>query len=378
MPTRRQFLRTAVSTGVLGLGPALGCGAPRTSAGPAAPEGATKPAGPLDLLVLGGTGFIGPHLVRHAVDRGHRVTIFTRGRRSAVLPAGVVHLIGDRDGQLGALAGQRWDAVVDDSATNPDWVRQSTQLLADRVGRYLFTSSTGVYYPYLERGADESTPVRLEVTDPEDGSETYGVAKARCEREVQRTFGERGVVVRPTYIVGPGDTTDRFPYWPLRFQRGGEVLIPGRREDPVQLIDVRDLAEFMIALLEQGRSGIYNAVGPRSPLRVPEFAEALRQAIDPAARLTFVDDYEFLEAHAIVDAVPWVMLKGNDLGHLSARNDRSVAAGLRFRPLATTARDTLAWWPTVPEARRAAAAFAITTEQETRALADWHARVPPR
>jgi 2'-hydroxyisoflavone reductase len=288
----------------------------------------------------------------------------------------VVHLIGDRNGQLGALAGKRWDAVVDDSATNPDWVRQSTQLLAGQVGRYLFTSSTGVYYPYLERGADESTPVRLEVADPEDGSETYGVAKAQCEREVQRSFGERGVVVRPTYIIGPGDTTDRFPYWPLRFQRGGEVLIPGRREDPVQLIDVRDLAEFMVVLLEQERSGIYNAVGPRTPMLVPEFAEAMRQAIDPAARLTFVDDYEFLEAHGIVDAVPWVMLKGNDLGHLSARNDRSVAAGLRFRPLATTAQDTLAWWPTVPEARRSAPGFSITPELETRTLADWHARRP--
>lgn len=359
---------------MIGLGPA--CAAPRTSAGPAAPEPPAKPPRPLDLLVLGGTGFIGPHLVRHAVDRGHRVTIFTRGRRQAVLPAGVIHLIGDRDGQLGALAGKRWDAVIDDSATKPEWVRQSTQLLADSVGSYLFTSSTGVYYPYLERGADESTPVRLEATDPEDGSEAYGVAKARCEREVQQTFGKRGLVVRPTYIVGPGDTTDRFPYWPLRFQRGGEVLIPGRREDPVQLIDVRDLAEFMITLLETDRSGIYNAVGPRTPLLVPEFAEAMRQAVNPVARLTFVDDYDFLEAHAIADAVPWVMLKGNDLGHLSARNDRSVAAGLRFRPLATTAQDTLAWWPTVPEARRSAPGFSITPELETRALADWHARRP--
>lgn len=375
MPTRRQFIRTLAATSVLGLAP--GCAKPRASAGPAALV-APQPPRPLDLLVLGGTGFIGPHLVRHAVARGHRVTIFTRGRRSAALPTGVVHLIGDRDGQLGALAGKRWDAVVDDSATNPDWVRLSTQLLAGQVGRYLFTSSTGVYYPYLERGVDESSPVRLEVTDPEDGSEAYGVAKARCEREVQQTFGDRGLVVRPTYIIGPGDTTDRFPYWPVRFQRGGEVLIPGRREDPVQLIDVRDLAEFMIDLLEHERSGIYNAVGPRTPMLVPEFAEGIRQAINPAAQLTFIDDYEFLEAHEIFGAVPWVMLKGNDRYHLSASNRRAVAAGLGFRPLATTAKDTLAWWSTVPEARRAAPAFAITPEQETKALADWHAREPAR
>ncbi len=383
MSTRRQFLWTAAATSVLGLGPSFGCRSRPSTTNPTTNPTASTPAPPrpLDLLILGGTGFIGPHLVRHAVSRGHRVTIFTRGRRSAVLPAGVVHLIGDRNAQLGALAGKRWDAVIDDSATNPDWVRQSTQLLADSVGRYLFTSSTGVYYPYLIKnpGADESTPVRLEVSDPEDGSEAYGVAKAQCEREVQQAFfkDERGVVVRPTYIIGPGDTTDRFPYWPLRFQRGGEVLVPGRRDDPVQFIDVRDLAEFMLKLLEDGRSGIYNVLGPRSPMTVPEFAEAMQQAINPEAQLTFVDDYTFLEAHAIADAVPWVMLRGNDLGHLSARNDKAVAAGLGFRPLADTARDTLAWWPSVPEARRTAPAFSITPEQERKALAEWHARTRP-
>ncbi len=384
MSTRRQFLRTAAATSLFGLAPSFGCKSRPSTTNHSTDPTATEPAPkPLDLLILGGTGFIGPHLVRHAVSRGHRVTIFTRGKRSAVLPAGVVHLIGDRNGQLDALVGKRWDAVVDDSATNPDWVRQSTQLLADSVGRYLFTSSTGVYYPYLSKtpGADESTPVRLENTDPEDGSEAYGVAKAQCERQVQQIFNnnnnDRGLVVRPTYIIGPGDTTDRFPYWPVRFQRGGEVLIPGHRDDPVQFIDVRDLAEFMLKLLEDERSGIYNVVGPRSPMLVPEFAETMRQAINPEAKLTFVDDYAFLEAHEIGGSVPWVMLKGNDLGHLSARNDKAIAAGLGFRPLADSARDTLAWWPSVPEARRTAPGFYITPEQEAKALADWHARARP-
>jgi len=362
MPTRRRFLALAA---------ALSATACNSRARAVPPD---EPARPLDLLVLGGTGFIGPHLVRHAVARGHRVTIFTRGRRQADLPDGVVRLVGDRDGQLDALAGKRWDIVVDDSATRPEWVRQSTQLLEDQVGRYLFTSSTGVYYPYLQRGADETWPVRLEPTDPEDGSEAYGVAKARCEREVLQTFGDRGLVVRPTYIVGPGDTTDRFPYWPVRLQRGGDVLAPGRRDDPVQLVDVRDLAEFMLRLLEDGRGGVYNVAGPREPLTMPQFLEAARAAVNPDARLVWVDDYAFLEAHAIVDAVPWVMLKGNDLGHMSARNDKAVAAGLRFRPLADTVRDTLAWWPTVPAERRDAPKFAITPEQEAQALADWRAR----
>ncbi|MDC0719013.1 NAD-dependent epimerase/dehydratase family protein [Nannocystis bainbridge] len=362
MPTRRRFLALSAALSAAACGPRPAVVAP------------DSPARPLDLLVLGGTGFIGPHLVRHAVARGHRVTIFTRGRRQAELPAGVERLTGDRDGQLEALVGRRWDIVVDDSATRPEWVRQSAQLLKDQVGRYLYTSSTGVYYPYLRAGADEAWPVRLEATDPADGSEAYGVAKARSEREVLQAFGERGLVVRPTYIVGPGDTTDRFPYWPVRLQRGGDVLAPGRPGDPVQLIDVRDLAEFMLRLLEDGRSGIYNAVGPREPMTMPQFLAAAQAAVNPEARLVWVDDYAFLEAHGISDAVPWVMLKGNDLGHMSTRNARAVAAGLRFRPLAETVRDTLAWWPTVPAERRDAPEFAITPEQEAKALADWRAR----
>ncbi len=367
MPTRRQFLEVASALGLLAV---PGCGRRPATTPPAENN---PPAASKRLLVLGGTGFIGPHLVRHAVARGHHVTIFTRGRREADLPAEVVRLIGDRDGKLQALAGQRWDLVVDDSATNPDYVRQSTQLLKDSVGRYLFTSSTGVFYPYLEPGADEARPVRLAAQDPEDGSEAYGVAKAQCERHVLDVFGARGLVVRPTYIVGPGDTTDRFPYWPVRLQRGGEVLAPGRRDDPVQLIDVRDLAEFMLKLLEDGRRGIYNIAGPREPLTISGFLAAAVATLNPSVRLTWVDDHDFLAAHEISDSIPWVMLRGNDRHCMQIRNDRAIAAGLAFRPLADTLRDTLAWWPTVPEARRTAPGFSVKPEQEAKALADWHA-----
>lgn len=368
-------------TGALGLLAATGCarrGAPTTPPEREAP----RPVTPRSLLVLGGTGFIGPHLVRHAVARGHRVTIFTRGKREAELPASVERLIGDRNGKLEALAGRRWDLVVDDSATNPDYVRQSTELLADKVGRYLFTSSTGVYYPYLEPGADESRPVRMTAQDPEDGAEAYGVAKAQCERHVLDTFNKNrndgGVIVRPTYIVGPGDTTDRFPYWPQRLQRGGEVLAPGRRDDPAQLVDVRDLAEFMLKLLEDDRSGIYNVAGPAEPLTISQFLETAVTTLNPDARLTWIDDYEFLAAHEIFDSIPWVMQRGNDEHCMEIRNDRAIAAGLKFRPLATTLRDTLAWWPTVPEARRTSPGFSLKPEQEAKALADWHARAQGR
>ncbi|HVT40152.1 MAG TPA: NAD-dependent epimerase/dehydratase family protein [Gemmatimonadaceae bacterium] len=369
MPTRRTFLKTSAAVGgalVSGLTPG------GVRAGGATRRGDTR-AG-LEVLVLGGTGFIGPHLVRHAVTRGHRITIFTRGRHQAELPEGVIHLQGDRNGQLAALEGKRWDAVVDDSATNPDWVQQSARLLKDAVSQYLFTSSTGVYYPYLTRGIDESGPARTDSDDPKDGSASFGVAKAKCEREVRRQFGNRALIVRPTYIVGPGDTSDRFPYWPVRLARGGEVLAPGKHDDPSQFIDVRDLAEFMIRLIEEKRSGIYNVAGPRSAITMPEFLASARDALKADVQFTWVDDYEFLAEHKIHDAIPWAMLRGNDFGMMSVKSDRAVGHGLSFRPLAATVRDTLAWWPSVPDARRAAPRFTITPEKEAAALAAWHTR----
>jgi 2'-hydroxyisoflavone reductase len=366
MTTRREFLEIAAGSALFArITPALEDALGSTAA---------RAVAPLRILVLGGTGFIGPHFVRRAVSRGHQVSIFTRGRHEAELPASVERLIGDRNGQLQALEGKRWDAVVDDSATNPDWVRMSTALLKDSVGAYMFTSSTGVYYPYLRRGVDESSPIRYETDDPKDLSAAFGTRKAQCEREVQRVFGDRAVIMRPTYIVGPGDTTDRFPYWPVRLARGGEVLAPGRRDDPVQIIDVRDLAGFMVKVVEDKRRGVYNAVGPQSTLTAWSFYDRAAAALNAKVTFTHVEDYAFLSEHKIEEAIPWAMLKGNDDGMMSVRNDRAIAAGLKFRPLATTVRDTLAWWPTVPEERRAKPKFTITPEQEAAALADWHQR----
>jgi len=359
MPTRRDFIKTTAAVGGALL---VGRDMRRAQAAPAAK---------LNLLILGGTGFIGPHLVRHAVSRGHTVTIFTRGRREAELPASVIKLTGDRNGDLKSLEGKKWDAVIDDSATNPEWVAASTALLKNNVERYLFTSSTGVFYPYLSRGLDENGPIKLEADDPKDGSATFGVAKAKCEREVMSAFGDRGIIVRPTYIVGPGDTSDRFPYWPQRLAKGGEVLAPGKREDPVQFIDVRDLAEFYVKLLEDGQRGAFDAVGPETLMTSRRFYDQARQAINSDATLVFVDDYRFLEQHKIEEAIPWAMLKGNDDGMMSISNDKAKAAGLGFRPLATTLRDTLSWWFTVPESRRKFPKFTIKPDQEAAALAAW-------
>lgn len=367
--SRRDFLKTAA---------AGAAGAALLAAGRVVPAVALEPrrdrsAAPMDLLILGGTGFIGPHLVRGAVARGHRVTIFTRGKHDADLPDSVIRLIGDRNGQLAALEGKRWDAVIDDSATNPHWVELSTELLKDAAGAYLFTSSTGVYYPYLRRGLSESDAVHYDLHDPKDGSETFGVAKAQCERQVFQAFGDRGIVVRPTYIVGPGDTSDRFPYWPVRLARGGEVLAPGHRDDPMQMVDVRDLAAFMLRLVEDRAHGAFNAAGPAAPYTAGQFYPAAVAALDARVTLTYVDDYDFLVAHKIEEAIPWALLRGNDYGMMSIDNRRAITAGLTFRPLAETLRDTLAWWPTVPAARRANPRFTISPETEAKALADWHA-----
>lgn len=372
MKNRREFLKTAAVAG----------GALVTTRLPALAHTATVPPAPLKMLILGGTGFIGPHLVAQAVARGHQVTIFTRGRRDADLPNSVERLVGDRNGQLQALENRSWDVVVDDSATNPDWVRQSTTLLKGKVGRYLFTSSTGVYYPYLTRPVDESMPVLTTLSDPKDASMKFGTDKAQCEAQVLSVFGDRGLIVRPSYIVGPGDTSNRFPYWPQRLAKGGDVLAPGKADDPVQMVDVRDLAAFFVTLLENGRGGIFNACGPAAPMMVREFYRQAAAALNAKVNFVFVDDYAFLDAHKIGDCVPWIMLRGNDYGHTSAKNDKAMAAGLTFRPLAATVRDTLTWWNEVVPAQRrtdanvatAAGHFAIVPEQEAAALAAWKAR----
>ena len=364
MTTRRQFLSTAaaVSGGALIAHRAL--------------EGLAwgAPPAPMNILILGGTGYIGPHLVRLAVSRGHKVTTFTRGRRKPELPPEVVQLIGDRNGQLQALEGKTWDAVIDDSATNPEYVRMSTDLLKGKAAQYLFTSSTGVYYPYLKRGLDETTMPHTTMADPKDGSESFGVQKAQCEEIARAAFGEGAIVVRPTYIVGPGDTSDRFPYWPQRLARGGETLAPGKKSDPVQVVDVRDLVAFYLKLLEEKRGGTYNASGPRDPLTMESFLDQAMKALGSTSRLVWIDDYEFLKAHQIPESVPFIMLEGNDLGHTTIKNGKAVAAGLAFRPLAETVKDTLGWWATVPEERRAKPRFTITPEIEAKALLDWKAR----
>ena len=356
--TRRHFISASAAV----VGAATLIGADRAA------------AAPRTILILGGTGFIGPHLVRLAVGRGHTVSIFTRGRKAADLPAGVERLVGDRNGQLDALAGRRWDAVIDDSATNPDWVRQSTERLASS-GRYLFTSSTGVYYPYLQHGLTEADAVHTEAADAKDPSESFGTRKAQCEGIVQRTFGARGVVVRPTYIAGPGDPTDRFTYWPVRLKAGGDVLAPGRKTDPVQYIDVRDLAAFMLRLVEDDASGVFNAIGPAAaPMTIEAFLRDACAALTVSPTLVWIDDDAALKAREIDGMVPWILARDKDLGHTTIRTTRSIDAGLVHRPVADTVRDTLQWFSTLPAERQASAKWVISRDVEREMLAAWRKR----
>jgi 2'-hydroxyisoflavone reductase len=249
-------------------------------------------------------------------------------------------------------------------------------LLVNAARYYLFVSSTGVFTPYLTVGITEEVQPRL-ADDPPRETPTYGVMKALSEQEVQRAFGERAIIVRPNYIVGPGDTTDRFPYWPVRIARGGEVLVPGTHTDPVQFMDVRDLTEWMIRLIEESRTGVFNAGGPfPKQASIGEMVYGIRAVTTQHVDWVWIDDYDFLSEMRIRAMVPWIMPRGNSLGHTRINYDRAVANGLTFRPLATTVRDTLDWWDSgaVPAERRARPNFVLSPEREAEVIAAWHAR----
>ena len=341
------------------------------------------------LLVLGGTGFLGPHFVRAALDRGHDVTLFNRGKRGNA-PEGVEVILGDRavpvgePGGLSALAGREWDAVIDNCGYVPRIVRQSAELFAHTLGpdgRYLFVSSISVYEDASLPGADESAGVHHLPADEADSEEVmkhYGALKAACEKVVEHALPGRALCVRPGLIVGPLDPTDRFTYWPARMDRGGQVLAPSDGTDPVQLIDARDLAEWMLSAIEARLSGVFNVTGPERRLSVREMVEACR---DAAGRdditLRFVP-WPALEAEGVApwsDLPAWVPSTGDTAGLGSVDCSRALAAGLTFRPLLATARDTLAWWRSLPPERRASPKSGLTPQREAQLLAKMTPRV---
>lgn len=377
---RRSVLRSLASFAALA---SVGCA--RSTVDPDAPgakaasetpsETPSKPEGPMTILVLGGTGFLGPHFVRDAIDHGHTVTLFNRGKTNPQLFPELEKLRGDRKaGDLKALEGREFDLIIDTSGYVPDEVTAAAKILASSA-HYLFISSVSAYRDQHQAGLRVDDPV---APHPEPGNHDvakfYGPLKAQCEAAAEAAMPGKTTVIRPGLIVGPGDPTDRFTYWPVRIARGGEVMAPGQPSDPVQVIDVRDLAAFMLHCGEQRLTNIYNGVGPERTLTVEAMLQSGIDALKSDARLTWVPA-DFLERHSVM---PWMEMTvwvppDSEFGGLgSVDNSTAVADGLRYRPLGETMVDTLAWWNEQPEERRAKPRAGLVAEREVEVLAAWH------
>lgn len=340
-------------------------------------------AKPLNLLVLGGTGFLGPHFVEAARKRGHTLTLFNRGKTNPDKFSGedyrdIEQLHGDRKTDLSALAGERqWDAVLDTSAYIPADVTRSAKLLAPKIQQYVLVSTISVY-ARNDVASDENSPLAV-LADPtvdKVSNETYGGLKALCEKAAEAELPGRATVVRPGLIVGPGDNSDRFTYWPARADRGGEILAPGSAQDPTQFIDVRDLAAFLLTTIERGHFGIYNADGAPGALTMGALLRESQRASAKKSSLTWVPA-DFLEAQKVSawgDLPAWIPARGEYAGFGRTSVSKARAAGLTYRPLRETVRDTLAWWRKLPEERRAKPKAGLSAQREAEVLAAWHAQ----
>jgi 2'-hydroxyisoflavone reductase len=327
----------------------------------------------MKLLVLGGTRFVGRHLVAEALARGHEVTLFHRGQRGAELFPEVERITGDRTAGLDALRGQRWDAVVDTAGYAARDVRASATLLADAAERYAFVSTVSVYADLAHRPLDESAPLHppdAESTEVEPAR--YGGMKVACEQAVESAFPGRALVARPGLVVGPHDYTCRFPYWVNRIAAGGEVLAPGDPERPVQLVDARDLGGWIVRKLEDGTTGTFNVAGPAHRLTMRALLEGVRDGVGGDVRFTWVPDAFLAEQ----DVGEWsempLWVTGESAGILEMDSGRAVAAGLTFRPVAETARDTRR--AEVERTGEDERKGGLAPEKEAAVLAAWHAR----
>src|SRR3981081_2430776 len=352
--TRRNFIKvSAAAGGALGLG--LRSAVSQTE----------KAAKPLSILILGGTGFTGPFQVQYALERGHKVTVFNRGKtHPGELPKEVEQLTGDRNGQLDALKNRQWDVAIDNPTSVPVWVRDVGQILKGNVDRYVFISTISVYGDTSKANLDETAPLaKYTGADAMEESrdsivaskfQLYGPLKALSEQEAEKWFPKQALIIRPGLIVGPRDETDRFTYWPVRSDRGGQVLAPGDPSDPVQFIDGRDLAEWVIRMVEQRETGIYNATGPAKEFGIGQMLDTIKSANKSNATLTWVNA-DFLEAQKVApwsDMPVWIPSRGEEGGGNQINNKRALAKGLTFRPLGDTARDTVAWFKSQSQDRQ--------------------------
>ena len=336
----------------------------------------------MKLLVLGGTKFLGRAAVEEALRRGHEVTLFNRGQTNPGLHPDAETLRGDRDGDLSALAGRSWDAVIDPSGFVPRVVRDSAQLLAGAVSHYTFVSSISVYRDFSRPAFDETAPL-IELEDPgtEAVMEFYGGLKALCEGVVEKLFPDRSANVRAGLIVGPHDPTDRFTYWPVRVARGGEVLAPGQPHRPVEFVDARDLGAWLVTVAENGATGAFNATCPQ--LSFGDLLESCRRVSRSDATVTWVDEGFLLEREVgqWMELPLWIAESDAEWAHMQEADvSRAVAAGLTFRPIDDTVRDTLAWAEqrdapgSGTAAMGSAAGVGMAPEREAELLAEWHAQ----
>lgn len=365
---RRQFMQASILGGA-----GIAAGGLPSPAGAAHHE---MPAGKsLDILILGGTGFIGPHMVREALRRGHNVSLFNRGRTNNELFPDLTLYKGDRDNGLDSLKGHQWDAVIDNSGYVPRHVDDSTRMLRDASSHYVFISTISVYDSF-ETPNDENSPLGTldDETEEEVTRDTYGPLKVLCEKRAASNIeAEDLTILRPTYICGPGDKTDRFTYWPVRTAKGGEMLWPGKPADPVQIIDVRDFATFTVDAIEQKIAGAFNTVTPRGAYTIGDLHDDCL-AISAADMQAVWVDADFLEKQDFADRgnIPvWAAPKGEWGKVAFIDGSKAVAAGLHNRPMRETARDALAWWKTLPAERTAEPQAGLSPELEAELLAKW-------
>ena len=393
MTSRRSFLRTGAAIGgALGLG-----GLPKSLLAHRDPFLLTPPPvakarASLNILILGGTGFTGPEQVEYALARGHRVTLFNRNKTRPGFFKGKVaeELVGDLNNDTSALKGKTFDVVLDNPTTLPAWVRNAARQLAGNVKHYIFQSTTSVYSDQSIIGLDENSPVSVlpadvdpYTLDPSHATRHYGALKVRAEQEVAKQYPGIWTVVRPCLIVGPLDRTDRFTYWPARIDKGGEILAPDKPDDPCQFIDVRDLAEFSVRMAEARAFGTFNVIGPEKPLTIAEMLYGVKSITSTPGSLTWVP-WEFLKEQGIRPwrhMTVWQPPYGATAGYQRRSAAKAIAAGLTFRSLADTAKTTLDWHRTRPEAEQDATLRGeingLDMKREAEVLAAWHASVKP-